>query len=173
MSDAQSTLKTQLLGEIEGSWEALQAFLAGLTAEQMISRRDAAGWAVKDHLAHLVAWEQSIVGLFQGVPRHQGLGVEQELFDSGDFEAMNAAIHEERKHTSLGQVLAELEDTHGQLLALVKPLADKDLGRPAAEYFQGASPWEERRVADLIRDNTADHFREHLGWITTLHAAGG
>lgn len=168
MSKGKSALKAQLLAEIEASWEALHTFLGRYTEVQLTSPRDPAGWAVKDHLAHLVAWEQSILGLFEGLPRHQALGVDQELYDSGDFEAMNAAIQEQRKNTPFGQVLAELQHTHGRLMARVKPLTDDDLNRPAAEFFQSASPWEERRVADLVRDNTADHFDEHLGWIRNL-----
>jgi hypothetical protein len=163
-----SNTKTQLFADMERDWRALHAHLARLTVQQMTSVYDPEGWAVKDHLAHLAAWEESILVLFQDKPRHQGLGVAEELYASGSFDAVNAAIYEQRKALPLDQVLSRLQDTHDQLLALVQPLSDDDLNRPASSYFRNLSPEERRRLADLVRENTAEHYAEHLDWIEAL-----
>jgi hypothetical protein len=163
-----SNTKTQLFADMERDWRALHAHLARLTVQQMTSVHDPEGWAVKDHLAHLAAWEESILVLFQDKPRHQGLGVAEELYASGSFDAVNAAIYEQRKDLSLDQVLSRLQSTHDQLLALVRPLSDDELNRPASSYFRNLSPAERRRLADLVRENTAEHYAEHLEWIEAL-----
>jgi len=163
-----STTRTQLLADIDRDWRALHAYLTRLTEQQMTSVHDQEGWAVKDHLAHLAAWEESILVLFQDKPRHQGLGVAEELYSSGSFDAVNAAIYEQRKDLPLGQVLSQLQGIHDQLMALVQPLSDDDLNRPASSFFGSLSPAERRRLADIIRENTAEHYAEHLDWIGAL-----
>src|SRR3989337_2749747 len=125
-----STTKTQLFAEIDRDWRALHAHLARLTEQQLTSVHDQEGWAVKDHLAHLAAWEDSILVLFQDKPRHKGLGVAEELYASGSFDAVNAAIYEQRKDLPLGQVLSQLQGIHDQLMALVQPLSAALLNAP-------------------------------------------
>jgi hypothetical protein len=163
-----STTKAQLLADIDRDWGALHAYLAQLTEEQMTAVHDQEGWSVKDHLAHLAAWEESILVLFQDKPRHQGLGVAEELYAGGSFDAVNAAIYEQRKNRPLGQVLSQLQGIHDQLMALLQPLSDDDLNRPASSYFRRLTPAERRRLADLVRENTAEHYAEHLDWIEAL-----
>ena len=41
--------------------------------------RDPAGWAVKDHLMHVAAWEDAFVARLEGRPTHEALGL-----DGGD-----------------------------------------------------------------------------------------
>jgi len=163
-----STTKTQLFADIDRDWRALHAHLARLTEQQMTSVHDPEGWAVKDHLAHLAAWEESILVLFQDKPRHQGLDVAEELYASGSFDAVNAAIYEQRKDLPLDQVLSQLQGIHDQLMALIRPLSDDDLDRPASSFFRSLPSAERRRLADLVHENTAEHYAEHLDWIEAL-----
>ena len=165
---ADSTTKSQLFADIDRDWRALHAYLARLTEAQMTSVHDQEGWAVKDHLAHLTAWAESILVLFQDKPRHQGLGVAEELYSSGSFDAVNAAIYEQRRDLPLDQVLSQLQGIHDQLLALVQPLSDDDLNRPASSFFRSLPSAERRRLADIVRENTAEHYAEHLDWIEAL-----
>ena len=81
MTEAIKT-KAQLLAEMERDWKALQRALGKLTDAQMTRRLDAAGWNVKDHLVHLMAWERSVVFLLQGKPRHEGLAVSEEVYQN-------------------------------------------------------------------------------------------
>src|SRR3972149_1108673 len=141
-----SPTKSHLFADIDKDWRALHAYLARLTEAQMTAVHDQEGWAVKDHLAHLAAWEESILFLFEGKPRHQGLGVAEELYASGSFDAVNAAIYEQRKDLPLDQVLSQIQGIHDQLMALVQPLSDGDLNRPASSYFRSLSPAEKRRL---------------------------
>ena len=44
----------------------------GLSEEQMTTIHDPQGWAAKDHLVHIAAWERSVAVFLQGRPRHEG-----------------------------------------------------------------------------------------------------
>jgi hypothetical protein len=44
---------------IGAAWKDLHSVLAAVTPSQA-SKRDQAGWSVKDHVAHLAVWEDSV-----------------------------------------------------------------------------------------------------------------
>ncbi len=165
--------KAELVREIDAAWSALTAVVERLTAAQMTEVRDAQGWTVTDHLVHLAAWERSVVVFLQGRPRHEGLGVDAQLYRAGDEDAINAAIQEQGKELSPAKAWASLREVHGQLVGLLAPLRDDDLYTANSDY-QAEDPGErdERPLIGLIYGNTAHHFREHQTWIEQLVAQG-
>jgi len=56
------TNKTDLLAAIDQERGALETFLETLTPEQMVATRVVGEWSVKDVLAHLIEWEQMLLG---------------------------------------------------------------------------------------------------------------
>lgn len=165
--------KADLLNAIEASWTKLNEALDRLTPEQMTEIRDPEGWSVKDHLVHMDAWERSVVVFLQGRPRHEGLGVDEQIYDRGDDDEINAAIQEQRKDISLSEALSELREVHGELLSLLEPMTDDDMYKANSD-FQPASSGErdERPIAGMIYSNTANHFTEHQEWIESLVSQG-
>ena len=165
--------KAELLGEIESAWTKLNEALDRLTEEQMTEIRDAEGWAVKDHLVHIAAWERSVVVFLQGRPRHEGLGVDKQLYEEGGDDKINAAVQERRKDATLSEALAELREVHRQLLSLVEPMSDDDLYKANSDFQPDAQgERDERPVMGMIYSNTANHFREHQEWIESLVSQG-
>jgi hypothetical protein len=161
--------KAVLMSEIESSWPELNAALDRLTEEQMAELKDAEGWAVKDHLTHIAAWERSMVYLLQGKPRHEGLGVDESLYLNGSEEEINAAIQRQCSHLTAAEALSEMRSVHSQLMRLIEPMSDDDLQKPYSHYLPG-EPGEADGTPVLARvyGNSADHFKEHLGWIQSL-----
>ena len=161
--------KAELEREIEGAWDRLNGALDRLTPAQMTEVRDAEGWAVKDHLIHLAAWERSVVVFLQGRLRHEGLGVDEQLYLRGDDDEINAAIQEQQQDISVAEAVAALRAVHGQLLRLIEPLGDNDLYKPSSQYQPDATGEpDERPIIGMIYSNTANHFREHQEWIESL-----
>ncbi|MDQ3930784.1 MAG: ClbS/DfsB family four-helix bundle protein, partial [Chloroflexota bacterium] len=154
--------KADLINAIDESWAKLNEALDRLTPEQMTEIRDPEGWAVKDHLVHIAAWERSVVVFLQGRPRHEGLGVDEQIYDRGDDDEINAAIQEQRRDVSLSDALSELREVHAQMLRLLEPMTDDDMYKPNSD-FQPHSTGErdERPIAGMIYSNTANHFAEH------------
>ena len=56
------TSKTDLLAAIEKERSALETYLETLTLEQMTDPGIVGEWSVKDVLAHLIEWEQMVLG---------------------------------------------------------------------------------------------------------------
>lgn len=171
MADHRAAMKAQLLAEIDKAWVALNSRLARLSEVQMTTLRDHHGWTVKDHLTHLTAWEDSVVFFLHGRPRHEALQVEASLLANGSFDEINDAIQEHRKDLSLAQAIAQLRSTHDKLMRVLQPLTDADLNRHLPPDPSGSPEAASRLAIDLVRDNTADHFSEHLAWIDILVSA--
>ncbi len=165
--------KAELLRLTDAAWTQLNSALDALTPQQLTDIRDPAGWAVKDHLVHLAAWERSVVVVLQGRPRHEGLGIAEAVYDSGDEDAINAAIQAQGQDTPPATALAELRAGHSRLLSLVAPLTDVDLYKAVSDYLP-ASPddLDTRPLLGLIYSNTAHHFGEHQAWIASLVGQG-
>lgn len=161
--------KADLLREIDDAWNTLTAALDRLTEAQLTDLRDPAGWAVKDHLVHIAAWERSVVVFLQGKPRHAGLGIDAHLYRTGDEDAINAAIQGQRQDVSVAEAVAELRVVHAELLRLLAPLGDDDLYQASSTYQPAdADAPDARPIIGMIYSNTANHFREHQGWIARL-----
>ena len=169
MTERRVTTKAELLVDIERAWTSLNAALDRLTEAQMTMPQDAQGWTIKDHLIHLTFWERSVVFFLQGQPRHQALGVEEALYLKGNDDEINAAIYQQHKDLSLSETLAQLRNTHQQLLKVLQPLTDADLQKPYHHYLpeepgEGDGP----PALNVIYGNSAHHFAEHLPWIVAL-----
>lgn len=169
---SQMMTKADLLAANEQSWAALKAGLNRLSEAQMTTVRDPAGWTVQDHLIHLAAWEKSVVYMLAGRPRHEGLGVTEALYLSGDYDAINEAIYRASQGRSLAEVRGELADGHQALLAALAPLDDSEL-QQAYSHFLPDEPGDGpgRPALIVVYSNSAHHFAEHLEWIEAL--AGG
>lgn len=165
--------KAELLRQMGAAWTELDGSLGRLTPAQMTQVRDSQGWAVKDHLVHMAAWERSVVVYLQGRPRHEGLSVDEDLYRTGDEDAINAAIQERHKDVPIADALADLREVHGQLLSLIEPMGDDELYRASSDFQpEGQEERDERPIIGMIYGNSAHHFREHQGWIESLVAAG-
>ncbi len=152
---------------IDAAWKDLHSFLAAVTPAQA-SKRDPAGWSVKDHVTHLVAWEDSVIILFQGGRRHEALGIKESLFTTGNIDEINEVIKVRLEGTALQEAIRNLEGIHSQLMGHVRTLRDADLNVKAREFFPQAPRNDDRPLIALIWDNTGGHFTEHLGWMHDL-----
>ncbi len=158
--------KADLLTRIEAAHTELESALVGIPPDQLGTMRDAEGWTVADHLGHLAAWERSMLALFSGRPRHEGLGIDRATYESGDIDAINAAIRASSAGRSLDEAIADLERTHAELMAKVATMSDDDLRQPYAHFLPdegGAGFGNDSGDPILWRlcGNTADHFAEH------------
>lgn len=169
MSEEQELNKAVLIERIDNSWPLLQAALNQLSEEQLSSIKDPAGWAVKDHVMHMAAWERGVVFLLQGRPRHEGMWVDEAVYQSGSFETINVAVFERFANLPAKEALAALAQAHQEMMAVLEGLSDADLARPYGDYVpeeageEGGAP-----VINVVLADTADHFAEHLEWIEAL-----
>ncbi|MEP6775597.1 MAG: ClbS/DfsB family four-helix bundle protein [Chloroflexota bacterium] len=172
MTSPMKHTKEELIREISTSWSELNTLLDNLSDEQIAHTPDAEGWTVLDHVNHIAAWERSVVYYLQGKPRYEGLGVDKALFVQGNDDSINAAIQKQTAAFTRASALESLRETHKQLLTIGEGMSDADLNQTREQF--SASPEEKgdtRILLGLIYTNTAQHYREHLGWIKTLVGA--
>jgi hypothetical protein len=171
MPDAKISTQGELQQSIKTSWAALVGFLEGLGDGQWVAVRDHEGWNVRDHVTHITAWEQSVAVLFEGEPRPVGLGVDSDFYATASFDQINAVIRERRQRMPPEEAFKEMRRIHAGLMAGIEGLSDADLSRSVADAFAQAPPDDDRRVIDIIYENTAQHFNEHLAWMLELVGA--
>lgn len=174
MNDKPVVTKYELLTETDQAYTALEKALKPVTREQLTILQDPQGWTVKDHLAHLVAWERSVVFMLQGQPRYDGLEIDEKLYREGSFDQINAVIQDRQQNSSWERVLASFRETHKLFLDLIERLDDKELNRPCSHYLPDEpGEWDQRPAINALYANSADHFREHLDYIKALLDSDG
>lgn len=163
--------KAELLAKINQSRARLEASL-GQLSESQLTQPGPEGWSIKDHLAHLAAWELGMAELLNRGDRFAAMQVE-EVFALGNdqnknyTDEINALIYQHHAGQPYAQVLAEFQDAHRQMLAALNVLSDADLYRNYADYTpDGEGP--QAPVINWIIGNTAEHYDEHTQYIQNL-----
>jgi hypothetical protein len=152
--------KADLIARIQHERAALERVISTLNDAQMIMPGPE-GWSVKDHLAHIVAWEQILV--------HAHLGgqsfAEAAQMDEATAAAtahmtaetgLNEWLYQRDKSRPLAEVLTDFQQSHQQVLAALDKLEWAELLQPRAPHTPDAAP----RLA-YIRGDTYEHYQEH------------
>ena len=160
--------------QLADSWSQLQQTLDSLNEAQMTERTDAAGWTVKDHLAHLVVWEQGIIALLKREPRYEAMGVDVETVKRmNEFGVLNQILRAQHQSATLADVRDRLRKTHEELVATVASMEPGDLLKTYSHY-QPDEPGDDsgEPVLRWVVGNSSGHYLEHLPWINKLASEG-
>ena len=148
--------KKELMSAIEREWKLLMKVAENLTDKQMATR-DAGGWSPKDNLAHLSEWMNALMGYhLDRRPRHEVLGVPEEVTKEWDFNIINPVLFERNRNRSSKDVLDELKKVYAQLFAKLDSTSFDDLLKP-----RHADDPEKRPVLMWVLGDTTEHFLEH------------
>jgi hypothetical protein len=156
--------KAELTQRISDSRTALEEMLNSLSQEQLI-QPGSSGWSIKDHLAHLAAWELGIAELLRCRPRFAAMQVEEAVSQGKSEEEINDLIYHQHTALPLDEVMQKFREAHSQLLAVLNELDDKDLLKPYASFAVEGGTTQQKPVVNWIIGNTYAHFDEHLGYI--------
>jgi hypothetical protein len=137
--------RDSLLQHYRESRSALLQAIAGLSEQQM-TERTLDGWSVKDHLSHLVLWDELRAAEVERI----SAGFASAWRMNGEQVGLyNALGHEVRGNHSLAQVMWEIEHSREQLLRAIE--AATETGLDGSRYGEAA-----------LRSG---HETEHAGWI--------
>ena len=159
----------ELLERVQKSWEQLNGLISGMD-EAALSRPGREEWAVKDHLVHVAAWENSLIALIEGRDRAAAMGLAPGTEEN--TEAINHAIWQTNRETPAQEVLRYFRGTHAQLRAALAKLSTADIEKPYSHYQPG-DPDEKRPVIGWIEGNTYEHYDEHAGYIKQIQESPG
>ncbi len=168
MGNGAPTTVHELHERMEASRTELETLLTEVDPA-LLTQPGPDGWSVRDHIAHIAAWENSIVALLQGIPRHVGLGVEQQLYETGPEESINEFLVEKAQALSLDQAAERHRDVHRQMLDLLGRLTDSDLQRTYSSFLPD-EPGDAsgRPIIDWISGNTYEHYDHHGALIAAI-----
>jgi len=153
---------------MEQGWKKLNELIGSLGPDGL-AVRGSDGWAVKDHLFHIAAWELSMVALFEGGDRALAMGVP----GLDGTEEINEAVWKAHRDETGDAARSHSRLVHERLVGLLTKLSDADLAL-SYNHYQPNDPKQppagDRPVSDWVGGNTYEHYSEHIGWISELVA---
>jgi uncharacterized damage-inducible protein DinB len=167
MSESTPKTTAELLSRVDRAWEALEGTVSRLTPAQITDVCDPAGWAVKDHLMHVAAWEAAFLGRFTGRPAHEVLGLDEAVL-SQDEDTQNAALFERHRHRSLTDVLDTAKANHRAARDRLAGLGDHAVTGTLADILPPSAGGGGDPAVSWIAGNTWEHYEAHHNWIRAL-----
>jgi len=160
------TVSNSEVARVEASWNELVGLVEGL-GPGGLTLTGADGWAVKDHLAHIAAWEHSLIALVEKRDRVAAMGLHEPV---GDTDAINRSLWELHRKQAPAEALAYFRDTHARLMHALSKLTDADLRIPYNDYQPHAprDAADNRPVGEWVAGNTYEHYAEHTDWLNQL-----
>jgi hypothetical protein len=151
--------KPELLARIRNHYQRVQALVDMLTEAELLT--PLADWSVKDHLAHLAAWQGAALAALDGKLMHEGLGLPQPPADRRDWDSINATLHGIWLAVSPAETKDSLRSGHEALIAALEQTPETGLH---AAYRDREAP-EGVTIMDVVAANSYEHFLEHETWI--------
>lgn len=168
MADTQNMTKSELLANINTSWNDFQNYLIALTPAQVTIPTDPAGWTSLDHVIHIAHWENSMIALMNKQDRATAMGIDPAVYAAGDYDIINGLLQQQTKDMTLPEAFSFVMGAHQRFLTQIEALSEDDLHRPY-NYFAPNSTRTEPLI-DLIYGNTVEHYTEHQSYIDKIVA---
>jgi hypothetical protein len=160
--------KAELMAWIRKERAGLEEVVGRLSEEEMI-RPGPEGWSVKDHLAHLVTWEQILL-----IHHLKGRSVaEATAMDEATAKAteemtaeggLNDFFFKRDNDRPLAEVLADFHESYRRILAALEAESFESLMRP---YHDN------RPLLNWVRGDTYGHYEEHRKIIEVISGKEG
>jgi hypothetical protein len=158
-----------VLERVQRCWAALDEFLGGLTDAQMGSAGPD-GWTVKDHLAHIAAWNLSLAALLERRHRQAAMGLEG--FSTTDWDGQNEVLLARYRGLVADEVRALLLGSCLLVVDALRGLGDADLMHPYKEFQphdqRTSFPTSDHPVWLWVVGSTEMHVDEHLEYIRSI-----
>lgn len=159
----------EIVRRIESSWAELDGLVAAMDPDSLAAPGPE-GWAVKDHLVHVGAWEHWLLALFERRDKLAAMGAGGA---NKQVDDVNAVVFEKHRHDSVAQALAYFHSAHEQLMAVLRKQSTEDFQRPYSTFFDSGREPAQQPVIEAVAGNTYDHYPEHVQWIKELTASPG
>ncbi len=158
----------EVLAQVHTTWAELLDTIDGLSEAQLIEPGPD-GWSMKDHLAHIMAWDSVPVTILRGQPQHRAFGLDEAAYDRIDsVDQLNALIYDRHKDMPPAEVRASLERVHAELVSALQHLSDADLDRAVAEFSGDVE--DTRPMREKIEGDSYGHYAEHRAWLAELRS---
>lgn len=162
--------KQDLIADARATATALFRYAELQPDEIWLEPTDAAGWNLRDHIAHVAWWDKADVAQMRdGASEQVVLGVSDAVWSKG-VDAINEVIRARTIDASPDEVRALWQESQADLFALLASWPERQYQAPAREV--GFVDEGEVRLIDVLTDLLGKHYREHLGYITAIARKG-
>ena len=158
----------EVRARIRSKRKELIDLIAAIDAAALSAPGPDGGWAVKDHLVHIGAWEHWLLALFE---RRDLLAAMGAAGAGKAVDDINAVVYERHRHDTPEQARAYFNDAHRQLMSVLDRQSTEDFERPYDVFFPPAEGESDTQpVLVAVAANTYEHYDEHIGWIKEMRA---
>lgn len=153
-------------------WDAFVAYTDSLPDEGWEGPADAAGWAVKDHVAHVTSWDEALVGFLRdGTPQQQTLRVSDSAWTAGGYDRVNEEIRSHTADDPVATVKVRRDAGWKAMEAMVASYDDATLLRPGSEF--GFTHGEPETLLERLVDDLGVHYDQHHAYIRIIVSGTG
>ena len=148
-----SFTKVQLLEAARRERAALEKLLEELTPEEMVHSAVLGEWSTKDVLAHLIEWEQMVLGWIETGLSGKTPAMPAEGYKWSQLPALNQQIYEKHHDRPLAEILEQFQNSYQQILASIQEFPEESL------FTRGYYPWSgNNALAAYFNSATASHY---------------
>ncbi len=148
--------------KVNAGWHELDGIVKGLDAEGLSLHRAPDGWAVKDHLVHIAAWEHWLIALFEHRDKLEAMGAGGA---NRQIDDINTVVYENHRDDLVEDALRYFRESHEQVMRVLDKQTTEDFERPYQAFFDAGQETDEQPVLVAVAANTYEHYAEHVGWI--------
>ncbi|HEU0027023.1 MAG TPA: ClbS/DfsB family four-helix bundle protein [Ktedonobacterales bacterium] len=135
--------------------------IVAVGVERMTLPGFAGVWSVRDVVAHITAYERWTLEHMEAEER--GDQAAPSLLDDKDMERRNLAAHEQTRHLSLDEVMAEARRIWEALVRAVERTPEEDLIEVVRAPGYVTRGWgRDTALWEAIEGQTFGHYEEHL-----------
>jgi len=148
-----SFTKAQLLEDAKREHAALEMFLERLSPEEMAQPGALGEWSVKDVLAHLIEWEQMVLGWIETGLGGKTPAMPAEGYKWSQLPALNQHIYEKHRNRPLAEVLEQFHSSYQQVLKSIEGFSEEIL------FTRGYYRWSgNNALGAYFNSCTASHY---------------
>ena len=153
---AETGESVSLRERIEGAWAEFRAAVAALSPDEF-DQRTPSGWTVKEMVAHVAFWEETVAPFIEGMLRERGWPALEDWYGGAGLDTAQewpaADVHNAREAAwargrSVADVLQRLDRAHIAVLEVVDGLTPDELA--------------DERFVQHVSTETFGHYPEHL-----------
>jgi uncharacterized damage-inducible protein DinB len=152
----------EIIAKVDTGWAELDALARGLDEEGLALHRAPDGWAIKDHLVHIAAWEHWLLALFEHRDKLAAMGA---AGANREIDAVNDAVYQAHRDDSVKEALGYYREAHERLMEVLRKQSTEDFERPYKAFFDPGAESDEQPVLVAVAANTYEHYAEHVQWI--------
>jgi hypothetical protein len=152
-------------------WRAFVEFTDSLPDDVWEGPTDAAGWTVKDHVAHVVLWDESLVGLVRDrAPRRETLKVTDLAWNAGGYDLLNEEIRFQTERDPVSTVKARRDAGWQEIEALLASFDDVDVQKPGSAF--GLMYGSNGTLLETLVDDLGVQYDQHHQYIRAIVEGG-